>query len=110
MQQASGYGNALPLTAGERASVFSARGIGAPGSKKGFQPGAADGKRCFFFGEITEHGDIIQDGAVKEKYVLLYDGNKVIQGIRPEGAQLPAVIQDLPLIACIASLKELQQG
>ena len=74
-----------------------ARGIGAPGSKKGFQPGAADGKRCFFFGKITEHGDIIQDGAVKEKHVLLYDGNKVIQGIRPEGAQLPAVIPDLSL-------------
>ena len=95
----------------ERELPFSPHGVSAPrAARRDSSPARRTAKRCFFFGKITEHGDIIQDGAVKEKYVLLYDGNKVIQGIRPEGAQLSAVIPDLPLIACITSLKELQQG
>lgn len=75
---------------------FLRTGYRHPGQQEGIPARRGGRQALFFFGKITEHGDIIQDGAVKEKYVLLYDGNKVIQGIRPEGAQFPAVIPDLP--------------
>lgn len=75
----------------ERRLPFSPRTVSAPRAARGFQPGAADGKRCFSSEKITEHGDVYQDGAVtQEKYVLLYGGNSYTGNPGLKGSSLPS--------------------
>ena len=78
-QQAARDGDALPLAAGEAGAVLTADIVLATLGQKGSQTGLLRGLLHKHLVKVAEHRDVVADGIVEDKHVLLHDGNKAVE-------------------------------
>ena len=97
-KQRPGNGDPLPLAAGEAGTVFAAAIVRAFFIDELFQPGQFHSAVDLFLRELGEHGDVVANRAVKDEYILLDDGHKVIERVGGDGFELFPVIENLALI------------
>ena len=75
-------GNALLFAAGEATAAFPAEIVLAALCEQGFQLRTAYGLRQFLRREAAEHGNVVADGGIENKHILLNDRHRLIQGFR----------------------------
>ena len=82
LEKTSRNRDALLLAAGEAAAVFPAEIVLAALCEQGFQLRTAYGLRQFLRREAAEHGNVVADGGIENKHILLNDRHRLIQGFR----------------------------
>lgn len=98
-KQRTGNGDALLFTARKFAASLTAQGIEPAPGDEFLQVRAADDLIYRFVRESAEHRDIIPDGRIKHKDILLHNGDKVIQRFRRKGADVDTIKKYLPVSA-----------
>ena len=58
---------------------------------------------------MAKHRDIVADGIVEDKHVLLHDGNKAVERFRCDGAQLALIEADAALIVVAAAHEQVHE-
>ena len=109
-QQASCNGDALLFAAGQTTAVFAAEVILSACGNQGAQTGKSDRFIDFRFIKFAEHRDIIPDGAIEDKDVLLHDGDKIVKGFRADVVQLRTVIENVATVVAAACHEEIEHG
>ena len=109
-QQAPGDGDALAFAAGQVHAVFPAAVVLTPHLEQLEQPGPLHSLCHLLLREGAEHGEVVADGVVKEKYILPHEAHQVIEAVGVHVPQLGAVDGDGAGIGPAGSHEQVQQG
>ena len=109
-QQAPGNGDALALAAGQVHPVFSAAVVLASLLEQLGQPGPLHSLCHLLLREGAEHGEVVADGVVKEKYILPHEAHQVIETVGVHVPQLGAVDGDGAGIGSAGPHEQVEQG